>query len=41
MAAPGGKEHSSRLKVLDNNADVVHPLNRRIPEHRGRVLPAV
>ena len=32
-----GKERSSSLKVLDNDADVVHPLNRHIPEHRSRM----
>jgi hypothetical protein len=28
-----GKERSSSLKVVGNDADVVHPLNRHIPEH--------
>ncbi len=32
------KERSSSLKVVDNDADVVHPLNRHIPEHRGRMF---
>jgi hypothetical protein len=27
------KERSSSLKVVDNDADVVHPLNRHTPEH--------
>src|ERR1700737_4342787 len=31
------KERSSSLKVVNNDADVVHPLNRHIPEHRGRM----
>jgi hypothetical protein len=29
------KERSSSLKVFDNDADVVHPQNRHIPEYRG------
>lgn len=32
------KERSSSLKVVDNDADVVHPLNGQIPEHRGGCL---
>jgi hypothetical protein len=28
------KKRSSGLKVVDNDADVVHPLNRHIAEHR-------
>jgi hypothetical protein len=32
------KERSSSLKVVDNDADVVHPLNRHIPEHRDRMF---
>ena len=31
-----GKERAGGLNVLDNDADVVHPLNRHIPEHRSR-----
>jgi hypothetical protein len=27
------KERNSSLKVVDNDADVVHPLNRHTPEH--------
>jgi hypothetical protein len=29
------EERRSSLKVVDNDADVVHPLNRHIPDHRG------
>ena len=32
------KEHNSSLKVVDHDADVVHPLNRHIPEYRGRMF---
>jgi hypothetical protein len=28
------KERGSSLKVVDNDADVVHPLNRHIPNLR-------
>ena len=35
-----GKERSSSIKVVDNHADVVHPLYRHIPEHRGLGRPA-
>jgi hypothetical protein len=28
------KERASSLKVVDNDADVVHPLNRHIPNLR-------
>jgi hypothetical protein len=33
LHAKFGKERSSSLKVVDNDADVVHPLNRHIREH--------
>jgi hypothetical protein len=28
------RERSTSIKVVDNDADVVHPLNRHVPEHR-------
>jgi hypothetical protein len=33
------KERSSSLKVVDNDADVVHPVNRHIPRHKKAARP--
>jgi hypothetical protein len=32
------KERDSSLEVIDDDADVVHPLDRHVPEHRDAVV---
>jgi hypothetical protein len=35
-----GEERDIRVQVVDDDADVVHPLNRHVSEDRGRGEPA-